>query len=134
MFNFLKKKILVPEFEFIKSYPHKDKYFSRTKKWDWLNSEQINLFEKDDEGKVKMTTMDFWSQEMFLDANGQITIEEYLNVLIKQFQDSKMKIPTDLDEFMTETLWSLKTELSAIEFTDSPIEVKAEFKNPMTEK
>ncbi|MDF4202619.1 hypothetical protein PXD56_06625 [Maribacter sp. SA7] len=134
MFNFFKKKILVPEFEFIKSYPHKDKYFSRTKKWDWLNSEQINLFARDDVGKVKMTTMDYWSQEMFLDADGQITIEEYLNVLIKQFQDSRMKIPTDLDEFMTETLWSLKTDLNAIEFTDSPTEVKSEYKIPMTQK
>ncbi|WP_282075349.1 hypothetical protein [Maribacter aquivivus] len=134
MFNFFKKKISAPEFEFIKSYPHKDKYFSRIKKWDWLNAEQINLFEKDQTGKIKIITMDYWSQEMFLDADGKITIQEYLNVLVKQFQDSKMKIPKDLDEFMIETLWSLKTDLSAIEFTNSPIEINSEFKNPITKK
>ncbi len=78
--------------------------------------------------------MEYWHQEMFLDANGQITIADYLNVLIKQFQDSKMEIPNDLDKFMTETLWSLKTDLNAIEFSDSPIELMDEFKNPVDGK
>ena len=31
-----------------------------------------------------MVTLDFWSQEMFLDANGQKTVTEYLTVLINQ--------------------------------------------------
>lgn len=128
------KKQTIPEFEFIKSYLHKDKYFSRVKKWNWLNSEHISLIEKNDEGKIKMTTLEYWPQEMFLDANGQLTIADYLNVLIKQFQDSNMEIPNDLDVFMTETLWSLKTELKAIEFTETPIELKAELKNPIKEK
>jgi len=134
MFNFFKKKNVVPEFDFIKSYSHKDKYFSRIKKWNWLDSEKISLIEKDDNGKVKMTSMDHWSQEMFLDSDGQTTIEDYLNILIKKFQDSKMEIPSDLDVFMTETLWSLKTDLNAIEFTDTPTELNLEFKNPIKEK
>ena len=33
-----------------------------------------------------------------------------------------MEIPADLDVFMTEILWSLKTDLNAIEFTGFPIE------------
>ena len=130
---FNKKKTL-PEFDFIKSYSYKDKYFSRSKKWNWLNSEQISLVEKDEDGKIKMTTMEYWSQEMFLDADGKVSIAEYLTVLIKQFQDSNMEIPDDLDVFMTEILWSLKTDLNAIEFTDIPIELKMEFKNPIKEK
>lgn len=125
------KKHQVPHFEFIVSYPHKDKYFSRTKKWSWINSKQISLIEKDDKGKIKATTMEYWPQEMFLDANGQITISDYLKVLIKQFQDNNMEIPNDLDVFMTETLWNLKTELKAIEFTDSPVELKPAFKDPI---
>lgn len=90
--------------------------------------------EKDENGKIKMTTMEYWFQEMFLDADGQKTIAEYLNVLIKQFQKSKMDIPTDLDVFMIETLWSLKTDLNAIDFTDIQVELEPEFKNPIDEK
>ncbi|WP_405207111.1 hypothetical protein [Aquimarina sp. LLG6339-5] len=131
MFNFLKKKKDLPEFDFIKSYSEKGKYFARVKNWNWLNSEQISLMEKDSDGKIKMTTMDYWPQEMFLDADGQKTISEYLRVLIKQFKDSKMEIPPDLDKFMVETLLSLKNDLNAIEFSDSPIEIKAEYKNPV---
>ncbi|WP_053978618.1 hypothetical protein [Mangrovimonas xylaniphaga] len=132
IFNKLFSKTNVtPEFDFIKSYKYRDKYFSRTKQWTWLNPEQISLIEKDENGKIKMTTMEYWSQEMFLDADGQVTISDYLNVLIKQFKDSKMKIPKDLDEFMTEKLWSLKTDLHAIEFTDSPNMLQPEFKNPI---
>ncbi|MFC5046035.1 hypothetical protein ACFSTE_05270 [Aquimarina hainanensis] len=129
--NIFKKNKSIPEFDFIETYEHKDKYFSRIKKWNWINSEQISILEKDEKGKIKMTTMDYWYQEMFLDANGQITIAEYLSVLVKQFQDSKMEIPTDLDKFMTETLWSLKNDLKAIEFTDSRVQLKAEYKDPI---
>ncbi|WP_100616414.1 hypothetical protein [Confluentibacter citreus] len=133
MFSFLKKKKDLPEFDFIKSYSEKEKYFVRTKKWNWLNPEQITFLEKDSDGKVKMTTMDYWHQEMFLDADGQKTISEYLSVLINQFRDSKMDIPSDLDKFMVETLLSLKTDLNAIEFMDLPTEVKAEYKEPIKE-
>ena len=37
MFSFLKKKKDLPEFDFIKSYYDKEKYFVRIKKWNWLN-------------------------------------------------------------------------------------------------
>ena len=128
--RFLKKKKTIPEFEFIKSYEFKDKYFSRTKKWTWIKQDQVALLEKDENGKIIATTMEYWFQEMFLDADGKRTISEYLNVLIKQFQESKMEIPNDLDVFMTETLWSLKTDLNAITFSDLSVELKPEFKNP----
>jgi len=81
-----------------------------------------------------MVTLDFWSQEMFLDANGQKTVTEYLTVLINQFQESKMEIPGDLDEFMIETLESLNNDLNAIEFSNSPIKVAPEFENPLNKK
>ncbi|PXY46406.1 hypothetical protein [Flavobacterium hydrophilum] len=131
MFNFFKNKKDLPEFDFINSYSNKEKYFVRVKKWNWLNPEQISLLEKDSDGKIKMTTLEYWPQEMFLDADGQKTISEYFGILIKQFRDSKMEIPSDLDKFMVETLLSLKTDLRAIEFMDSPSEIKAAYKNPI---
>lgn len=133
MFDFFNKKKNIPVFDFIESYSEREKYFVRTKQWTWINSEQISLIEKDGDGKIKMITMDYWLQEMFLDADGQKTIAEYLHVLIDQFRKSKMKIPSDLDRFMVETLLSLKTDLNAIEFVDVPTEIQLEYKKSITE-
>ncbi|WKL47495.1 hypothetical protein Q1W71_21370 [Flavobacterium pectinovorum] len=134
MLNFFKKQNEIPNFSIIKNYSKKDLYFSRSKKWDWLNDKQIFLTDNDSYGKIKMVTLDFWSQEMFLDANGQKTVTEYLTVLIKQFQKNKMEIPTDLDAFMIETLESLNNDLNAIEFSDFHIKIAPEFDNSLTEQ
>ena len=133
MFSFFKKKENLPDFNFIESYSEKEKYFVRIKQWSQLSSEHIALWEKQIDGKIKMTTMEYWHQEMFLDADGQTTISDYLTILVKQFRDSKMEVPSDLDKFMIETLLNLKTDLKAIEFHNSPVEIKPEFKHP-TEK
>ncbi|OXB06175.1 hypothetical protein [Flavobacterium pectinovorum] len=134
MFNFFRKQNEIPNFSIIKNYSKKDLYFSRSKKWDWLNDKQIFLADNDSYGKIKMVTLDFWSQEMFLDANGQKTMTEYLTILINQFQKNKMEIPTDLDTFMIETLESLNNDLNAIEFSDFPIKIAPEFDNSLTEQ
>jgi hypothetical protein len=134
MFKFFKKEKEIPNFNFITTHPKKAFYFSRVKKWDWLNKEEIFLSEKDSNDKIKMTTLDFWSQEMFLDADGQKTVEEYLGVLIKQFQENKMKIPADLDEFMIGILDSLHDDLNAIVFSTSPIKLDPEFDKPLSNK
>jgi len=134
MFNFFRKEKEIPNFSIINSYQKKDLYFSRSKKWDWLNDKQIFLADNDCYGKIKMVTLDFWSQEMFLDANGQKTVTEYLTVLINQFQKNKMEIPTDLDAFMIETLESLNNDLNAIEFSDFPLKITPEFDNSLTEQ
>nr|WP_294927429.1 hypothetical protein [uncultured Flavobacterium sp.] len=89
-----------------------------------MNPEQIAIWEKDVDGKMKMNTMDYWLQEMFLDADGQKTILDYFDVLIKQFRDSEMEIPSDLDKFMVETLLSLKTELKAIKLVIHLLKLK----------
>lgn len=65
MFNFFRKQNEIPNFSIIKNYSKKDLYFSRSKKWDWLNDKQIFLADNDSYGKIKMVTLDFWSQEMF---------------------------------------------------------------------
>ncbi|CAD0008110.1 hypothetical protein [Flavobacterium chungangense] len=134
MFNLFKKQNEIPEFNIINKYSKKDMYFSRIRKWDWLNAEQIYISEKYSNEKVKMITLDYWSQEMFLDSDGQKTVSEYLQILINQFQKSKMKIPSDLDQFMIEILESLNTDLGAIEFSNKPITLRPEFEKPLTNK
>lgn len=131
MFSFFKNKSVIPEFEFINTFSEKDFYFVRTKQWMWVTKEEIALVHKDEKGSIKTTTMDFWYQEMFLDADGLKTISEYLLLLVKQFQDDKMKVPKDLDQFMIKTLLSLKNDLNAIEFTPMPNQLKEDFKNPI---
>ena len=135
MLNFFNKRkgTSLSEFNFIKDFNEKDYFFGRTKKWKWINSEEIVLFDKDSEGNIKLLSLDYWLQEMFLDADGQKTIFEYLPILIKQFKDSKMEVPSDLDKFMIETLLHLKDELNVIDFYNSKIELNEEFKNPINE-
>lgn len=133
MRNPFKRKVKIPEFNIIKNYVNNEKYFIRIEKWDWLDSEQIFVAVKDDKGNAKMITMDFWDQEMFLDATGEIKIKDYLNKLIEQYLVSKMKIPKDLDEFMIKTLESLKNELNIIKFIDEKEKLKTEYKLPLSE-
>lgn len=133
MWKPFKRKIEIPEFKNINKYIDREKYFIRTKKWDWLNSEQIFVAVKNKNGNPKMITMEFWDQEMFLDATGEIKIKDYLNKLIEQYLDSKMKIPKDLDEFMIKTLESLKNELELIKFIDKKEKLKPEYELPLSE-
>ncbi len=134
MLNFFKKKkIQIPEFLKIDGYQNKDKYFIRTAKWDWLNKEQINVIQKID-GKIKMMTMDYWYQEIFLDADGQKTIKENLDNMVKQFIDSKMEIPSELDEMLIEILDELENELKIVQLVDQKTELKMEFKLPLSKQ
>ncbi len=123
-----------PDFKVIETYQHKEKYFIKTAKWDWLNEEQIFLVQKDDKQKNKMTTMDFWPQEMFLDADGKTKIKDYLKKLIQQYKDSDMDVPPDLDEFMIENLESLESDLSAIKIVDQPTVTNPVYEIPLSKQ
>jgi hypothetical protein len=90
--GWFKRKQQKPEFNFIDKYASKDMYFYKIKPWGMLDQETIFIGDKDDSGKIKMITLDYWPQEMFLDATREIEICDYLNVLVKQFQDSKMAV------------------------------------------
>ncbi|CAL2101238.1 conserved protein of unknown function [Tenacibaculum sp. 190130A14a] len=131
--NIFKKNYTIPEFSRIKSYKNKDKYFIRTQKWDWLNNEQIHVIQKTD-GNIKMITMDYWYQEIFLDADGQKTIKENLNRMVQQFIESKMEVPNDLDEMLIQTLDELENELNIIQLIDQKTELKREFELPLSKQ
>jgi len=135
MFSLFKKKsIIVPEFKEISNYENKNKYFIRIKKWDWLNSDEIVIYEKDEKSKITTHTVDFWYQEIFLDAKGDYTVKEYLGILANQFIQDKKKIPEDLDVMLIEYLDSLEKELKCIEFLIGPKELDYEFKEPLSKQ
>ncbi|MEW7279004.1 hypothetical protein ABW636_10455 [Aquimarina sp. 2201CG1-2-11] len=78
--------------------------------------------------------MDYWYQEIFLDADGQKTIKENLDNMVKQFIDSKMEIPSELDEMLIEILDELENELKIVQLVDQKTELKVEFKLPLSKQ
>ncbi|MEW7291329.1 hypothetical protein [Aquimarina sp. 2304DJ70-9] len=94
MFGIFKKKPKVlPNFEFLTGYAEKNKYFVRTLQWDWLNEEMIHLF---DNKSPRVITMDEWPQQIYLDADGQKTIEEYIIWIANKY--SRGQVPSTLDK------------------------------------
>jgi len=114
---FKRKNTHTMRFLTLESSPLKDKYFIRTKPWDWLNKEQIYVASKI-EGKPTMITMEFWPQEIYLNADGQITVSELLQIAKKQYLDANMFIPDGLDSILISALESLVNELEIVEFRD----------------
>lgn len=127
--GFFSRKKKVPDFQQIKTYPNREKYFARIKRWTWLDEERIYVMSKTESGQVRMITLDFWPQEIYLDATGDVMIKDFLNVLVKQYQDSDMQVPDELDLMMIENLEILKDE-GLIVFSDDPIAVEEEILNP----
>ena len=130
LFNFKKDKGV--EFNTIKTYVNKNKYFVRTKSWDWLNEKQIYVASVLN-NKPTMITMEPWPQEIFLDADGQIKVSEMFERVSKMYVDSKMPIPANLDKIIIDELESLIFELSIIELKDSPTTLPPKLLNPMSE-
>lgn len=130
---FNKSKASVPDLNYLPTYSNKDKYFVRLKPWDWLNSKQIFVASKIDD-KPAMITMDFWPQEIYLDADGQLTVSELINLAVKQYQDSKMEIPENLDKFIIEELERLVNESELVEFRDEKTILSVELALPMSQQ
>ncbi|NOU58510.1 hypothetical protein [Marinifilum caeruleilacunae] len=103
MFGIFKKKAKeLPNFDHLKSYPNKDLYFVRTLQWDWLNEEMIHLF---DNKSPRVITMDKWPQQIYLDADGQKTIKEYIIWMANQYASGQ--IPPTLDKEMISLIENL---------------------------
>jgi hypothetical protein len=129
--KFFKSKKKRREFDFLNSYKNRDKYFVRTKPWDWLNEKEIYLPMTIGE-KPTMITLDFWSQEIYLDATGQITVAELVDLACKQYTDSNMDIPEELDKALIESLESLVNELHIVDFTDGRKQLPDEIELPIS--
>jgi hypothetical protein len=114
---FKKQGTQAPSHSFLDAYARKAMYFVRIKRWDWLNEKQIYVADKID-GKPKMITMEFWAQEIYLDANGQITVEELILTACQQYKKSKMEIPPNIDKVLIDCLESLVFEEKIIAFKE----------------
>jgi hypothetical protein len=82
MLNFLKSNKKLPPFETLKNYSKKDFFFRRIASWSWLNDNDIFVI---DPNASRFITMDPWPQKIFLEANGQITIHDYIYEITKEY-------------------------------------------------
>ncbi len=83
MFAFFKsRKKNFPPFETLAKSQIKEKYFVRTMQWGWLNETMIHVLDHKNQSP-RMITMDPWPQQVYLDADGSKTIEEYVYWMAK---------------------------------------------------
>ncbi|MDA9774320.1 hypothetical protein N9B82_05125 [Saprospiraceae bacterium] len=116
MLNFFKKRSQkLPPFETLRDSSLRDKYFARTMQWGWFTEETIHVF--DVGGPVpRMVTMDPWPQQIYLDADGQITIKEYVLWMAGKY--SKNQVPKELDETILGLIEDLVEDGGLIELRD----------------
>ena len=119
--------------EFINSYPNRDKYIVRTKSWDWLNEKEIVVTARVND-KLTMLTFEFWPQEIFLDANGQITVRDLIKIAKQQYIESNMSIPDNLDKELIEALESLIHEFKIVEFSEKKVTLLPGIEKPMSQQ
>lgn len=102
MLNFFKnnKKL---EFNELENYEFKNKYFYRIAEWSWLNNQSISVI---DSNKSRVITMDEWPQLVFLEANGDKTIEEFIYVTAAKYK----KVPKELDKVILYQITQLLKE------------------------
>jgi hypothetical protein len=119
---FSKREYARIDYTNLQNYSNKDKYFVRLKPWDWLSEKEIYVTSILND-KPTMITMHFWSQEIYLNANGQITVTELFSIAEKQYLDCRMDVPKDLDLALIDSLEGLENELKIIEFIDKKTEL-----------
>ena len=101
MFNPFKRKKKVPPFNTLAAFAHKNAYFVRTAPWYPMGSGLITVL---DPHQPRMLTMDPWPQIVFLAADGQKTVSEFIDHLARQYTGT---IPETLDSTVIEELLKL---------------------------
>jgi hypothetical protein len=107
----------------------KDKYFYRTEPWDWLDDEMIYVM---DTKSPRMITMDPWPQQIYLDAKGDLTIEDYIIEFSKLYP--KGQIPERLDEDMLDVLSGLIDDEKIVQLSNQPVQLEESILNPISEE
>ncbi|MGJ8684322.1 MAG: hypothetical protein ACSHWW_06845 [Nonlabens sp.] len=118
LFKIKKKTIQNPDFEFLKNYNNKDKYFIRTMQWDWLDDKMIHVF---DNKSTRLITMDEWPQHVFLKAKGQITIKEYIMEMAGLYPPGE--VPPTLDKDIIATIEGLIEDGELLRLESSKMEL-----------
>lgn len=104
MFNLFRKKAKkYPPFEVLAGHADKDFYFVRCASWMWLTAQHIVVW--DPVNPLRHITFDPWPQSVFLHADGEMTVAEYIYFLAGEYSG---EIPDKLDEFILNELHRLQ--------------------------
>lgn len=123
MFNFNRKEKIYPEFDFLNGYDKKNSYFIRVAEWSWLDKEKIIVM---DPHGPRILTLDPWPQYVFLAANGQITVTEYVYYMADKY---KTEIPKLLDQTIINEMNSL-VQYQIIKFVEQKQRPESRFELP----
>ena len=128
MFGLFKKKnkTSIPAFEALEQSPLRDQYFGRCANWGWLDQKMIFVI---DPVQLRMLTMDFWPQVVFLDANGQRTIRDYVYFMASRYSPEE-GIPPELHLTILEAIEDHVNENQILELSDKPMQLPKEFLYP----
>ena len=112
MFNLFKSNNKIPVFEQLDAYASANKYFRRIAAWSWHDKRMIFVI---DNHAPRLITMDPWPQKIFLAADGQKTILEYVNEVAGEYRS---KVPERLDQTIIHEIETLLEE-KIIELLDT---------------
>src|SRR4051812_21411650 len=101
MFNLFKRHKKYPPFETLKQYDKQYHYFLRIAEWDWLDKENIYVVAP---SNPRMLTVNPWGQWVFMAANGQMTVTEYVLYMAEKYTG---EIPAILDKTIIDELHNL---------------------------
>lgn len=130
---FNKKKVSMPVFPVLESSTLKDKFFVRTKPWDWLTQKEIYVAAKLND-KPTMITMEFWPQQVYLFADGQITVSEFVHASANRFIVTNDPVPELLDAALIEQLEILVNEMEIVELRDVKTDLAPNIQLPLSQQ
>ncbi|TYA74030.1 hypothetical protein [Seonamhaeicola marinus] len=130
MFGLFKRKPQeLPKFEEIRTSEFGNKYFGRAKPWDWLNEEMIHVF---DPSTAKWITMDPWFQQIYLAAEGKMTLLEFAINIAKMYS-KRQGIPEGLDTMLLAYFRQLHNDMKLLKLSLQPFELEKNHKLTMSE-
>lgn len=116
----------MPHFDALDNSSLKGKYFIRLAPWDWLNQEMIHVF---DLNSPRVITMDPWLQVVYLHADGQKTIQEFVFEIASTYKET---VPDGLDKCILEVVESLLND-RLIELMDNKRDLPEHLKKPRSQ-
>ncbi|HAA12003.1 MAG TPA: hypothetical protein DCE41_10015 [Cytophagales bacterium] len=126
---FRKKPRVYPTFGALHASPFKDHYFLRLAPWDWLDRETIYVW---DIHSPRMITMDPWIQLIYLDADGEKTVSEFVYHMADKY-GRRETIPEALDQTILDGIENLLSD-RLIELSEVKKELSPKVKIPLKEQ
>jgi hypothetical protein len=101
------------------------KYFIRVANWDWLNEDEIHIKVPN---VARVLTVDPWPQLVFLEADGQRTVTEFIKYMAAQYENGA---PEGLEETIIDQIQALLAE-KVLELSDTPRKLDPKHEMPQS--